>query len=43
MCGPRLCERYPDSELRIMTDLEEITNVVRRRRLRWYGKMMRSR
>ena len=42
MCGPSLCERHSDSELRGLTGLEEVDIVMRRRRLRWYGHIQRK-
>ena len=42
MSGPRLRERHPDRVLMTMTGLEDITDVTRRRRLRWYGHIERK-
>ena len=42
MCGSRLCEKYSNAELRELTGLEEVNIVMRRRRLRCYGHVMRK-
>ena len=42
MCGTRLAERSTREELRSLTGLDEIGEVLRRRRLRWYGHVLRK-
>ena len=42
MSGPRLRERHPDRVLMAMSGVEDITDVARRRRLRWFGHIERK-
>ena len=42
MCGVKLCDRVPTSELYALLGLEEISSAVSTRRLRWYGHVRRS-
>ena len=42
MSGPRLHERHPDRDLMTMTGLEDISDMLRRQRLRWYGHVERK-
>ena len=37
ICGVKLCERVPTTELYALLGLEEISSAVGTRRLRWYG------
>ena len=41
MLGTRLCKIYSNKELRELTGLEDISISLRRRRMRWYGHVMR--
>lgn len=41
MCGVRLSDEHRSEDLRKKMGLEGIVNVLRRRRLRWYGHVMR--
>ena len=42
MLGQKLREKHPDKVLMEMTGLEDITDVARRRRLRWLGHVVRK-
>ena len=42
MCGVKLCDRVPTTELYALLGLEEISSAVGTRRLRWYGHVRRS-
>ena len=42
ICGVKLCDRVPTTELYALLGLEEISSAVGTRRLRWYGHVRRS-
>ena len=42
MCGVKLCDRVPTTELYALLGLEEISSALGTRRLRWYGHVRRS-
>ena len=42
MCGKRLCERNTIEDIRKLIGLEEITDTIRKRRLRWLGHVIRK-
>ena len=42
MCGVKLCERVPSAELIQRIGVEEISVILRRHRLRWFGHVERK-
>ena len=42
MCGVTLKDRCKSEELRKRLDIEEVADVVRKRRLRWFGHLKRK-
>ena len=42
MCDKRLCDRVPSAELRDRLGIENISTILQRKRLRWFGHVQRK-